>query len=91
MAQRGIRCPTSQGRIAPLATVLDWAKFRPSSYSFTDEELDTLEDDPKAMLELWVERNGERIDRARKSVFFAAAARNVLMDEAVMPSEAEED
>jgi hypothetical protein len=82
---------TSTGSIESCATVLDGANFPCGPYSFTDEEWDSLEGDPKSTLELWVEKKGERIERARKSVFYAALVRGVWMDEAVMPSEAEED
>jgi hypothetical protein len=84
---------TSTGSLESCATVLDGANFPCGPYSFTDEEWDSLAElgDPKSTLELWVEKNGERIERARKSVFYVALVRGVWMDEAVMPSEAEED
>jgi hypothetical protein len=78
---------TSTGSLESCATVLDGANFHCGPYSFTDEEWDSLEGDPKSTLELWVEKNTERMERARRSVFFAAVARGVLMDEAVMPDE----
>jgi hypothetical protein len=82
---------TSTGSLESAASVLEWANFYPGPYSFTNEEWDSVQGDAKSTLELWIQKNGERIDRARKSVFFAAAARGVLMDEAVMESNPEED
>jgi hypothetical protein len=78
---------TSTGSLESAAPVLEWANFHCGPYSFTDEEWNSLEGDPKATLELWVEKNGERIERARKSVFYAALVRGVWMDEAAMPDE----
>jgi hypothetical protein len=78
---------THTGSLESAATVLEWANFHAGPYSFSQEEWDSLEDDPKATLELWVKKNSARIERARRSVFFAAAARGVLMDESDMPEE----
>jgi hypothetical protein len=84
---------TSTGSLESAASVLEWAYFYPGPHSLTDEEWDALAKlgDPTATLELWVEKNTERIERARRSVFFAAVARGVLMDEAVMESNPEEE
>jgi hypothetical protein len=82
---------TSTGSLATAAEVLDWANFHAGPYSFTDEEWASLEGDPKATLELWIQKNGARVEQARASVFYAAVARGVLMDEAVMESNPEEE
>jgi hypothetical protein len=81
---------TDTGSLDTAPGVLEWSYFSPSPRSFTHAEWEELSGDPTAKLELWVQRNAARIEKARASVFFAAAVRGQLMEETHIEGNPEE-